>query len=230
MIQRKWDLYEIQPIWLRRSIDLQFESIFLELRRVSESVSPDARILDIGAGAMPWRRNFPESCSYVGVDPYRGTEYGVIQDLGEADDADVILLLEVLEHVEDPVAFLKKCVSKMRSGGILVLSVPWSARVHGAPRDFQRWTPDGLRQVLSGAGLRTDEWVVRGSDWTTLCNKIIVAFGRRALNWAWTTVPAWVVGFLVGIPALILGHLSLRMGFGMADDPLGFFVVARKSE
>jgi hypothetical protein len=116
----------------------------------------------------------------------------------------------------------------MSSDGRLVITVPWSARVHDAPADFRRWTPEGMRMLLGEAGLTTEEWGVRGTDWTVICNKLIVATARRTLRpvWGWLWfVPAAIVVSL----AAIAGQICLRMNWGIGDDPLGYWVVAKRS-
>lgn len=73
--------------------------------------------------------------------------------------ADVVLMLDVLEHVPDDAGFLRDIVTKqMRDGATLVFSVPawpqlWSA--HDARLLHERrYTPRAARALLEGAGLR----------------------------------------------------------------------------
>lgn len=84
---------------------------------------------------------------------------------------DIVLCLEVLEHVPDPAAFLKLIRPLMAPGGLLVLSTinrtmkAWALAIVGAemvlrwlPVGTHQWdrfiTPDELAGQLRGAGLK----------------------------------------------------------------------------
>ena len=47
---------------------------------------------------------------------------------------------------------LSECFRILKPKGHLFLSVPFLVGVHGDPADFQRWTEDGLRRIVSDAG------------------------------------------------------------------------------
>lgn len=109
-------------------------------RRVGAE-NPPARLLDIGCGsghflAMARERGF-EVC---GIEPaptsadYARQQHGlsimsedVLQVDLQAESFDVVTAWDVIEHVPDPQAALRKCVSWLRPGGIMALRFP-SAR------------------------------------------------------------------------------------------------------
>jgi 2-polyprenyl-6-hydroxyphenyl methylase / 3-demethylubiquinone-9 3-methyltransferase len=93
-----------------------------------------------------------------------------LEELAE-DGFDVVLNMEVIEHVVDPQAFLRKCLAKVRPGGFLVLAtlnrtVPsYIAGIIGAeyifrllPRGTHQWRrfvrPGELTGPLEAAGCR----------------------------------------------------------------------------
>ncbi|SNT72922.1 bifunctional 2-polyprenyl-6-hydroxyphenol methylase/3-demethylubiquinol 3-O-methyltransferase UbiG [Paracoccus seriniphilus] len=99
---------------------------------------------------------------------YRATTAESLRDDGETFD--VVLALEIVEHVADPAAFIATCRDLVRPGGLVILSTinrtakSFGAAIIGAewimrwlPRgthDWQRFiTPDELAQMSSGAGL-----------------------------------------------------------------------------
>lgn len=72
---------------------------------------------------------------------------------------DVVLLLDVLEHIEDDAAFLRRLVTtNLVPGGFFLLSVPAIPALYGrhdiALRHFRRYRPSGARRVLKEAGLK----------------------------------------------------------------------------
>ena len=119
---------------------------------------PRGRWLDVGAGSGQHRELFAAYAgSYVAVDPSpRGP--GILRGVGEALPVrsgafDTVVLSEVLEHVRDPRRVLLEAVRALRPGGEALVSVPFVFYEHESPRDFQRFTRHGLRQLLEDAGL-----------------------------------------------------------------------------
>ena len=73
---------------------------------------------------------------------------------------DLMLMLDVLEHIEDDRAALESAFDLTRPGGILLLTVPalpwlWS-RHDEANAHYRRYRPGYLREVLEGAGFAVD--------------------------------------------------------------------------
>jgi len=92
---------------------------------------------------------------------------------------DVITMWHILEHVEDPVKFLRMYLSKCCSGGLVVIEAPnWSSIMSKLRR--KRWrfvrkdhliyfTPDSLRYLLKSVGLRIVREKTTGSLGLTSC-------------------------------------------------------------
>jgi 2-polyprenyl-6-hydroxyphenyl methylase / 3-demethylubiquinone-9 3-methyltransferase len=100
---------------------------------------------------------------------YRATTAEALAAAGEGFD--VVLAMEVIEHVAEPQTFLDACARMLRPGGIMVASTlnrnpkSWAMAIVGAerilrwlPRGTHEWskfvTPDELFAMLSGAGLQ----------------------------------------------------------------------------
>ncbi|HEV3002674.1 MAG TPA: class I SAM-dependent methyltransferase [Solirubrobacteraceae bacterium] len=74
-----------------------------------------------------------------------------------ANDRDLVVALNVVEHIEDDRAAVKAMADALRPGGVLTLLVPAHPRLYG-PLDrhyghARRYTPERLRAVVEGAGL-----------------------------------------------------------------------------
>ena len=52
-------------------------------------------------------------------------------------EAEIVFCSEVLEHLPDPVAALKKIVSMTKPGGVIIISTPFISLMHQAPFWFQ---------------------------------------------------------------------------------------------
>lgn len=119
---------------------------FDELSRFGEpwGVEPDAGLVDPGGKWAPRIK-----LAAFGDEGEDGRRY------------DLILMLDALEHMQDDAAAARRAARLLRPGGFLLLTVPalpslWS--VHDeANRHFRRYTRDGLRSVLEGAGLAVEE-------------------------------------------------------------------------
>jgi SAM-dependent methyltransferase len=87
------------------------------------------------------------------IDPASGATYiGDITKtnafLGNAS-FDYIVCTEVLEHTLQPFNACAEMFRLVRPGGYLFLTVPYNFRIHGPRPDCWRFTPDGLRTLLS---------------------------------------------------------------------------------
>jgi SAM-dependent methyltransferase len=118
------------------------------------------RLLDFGCGGSPYRPLFPYA-DYQRADLPGMTEVDFTIEPGlplAAPDAsfDLVFSTQVLEHVEDPQFYLRECRRLLKPGGKLILSTHGTFPDHGAPWDFQRWTPHGLIRDLRAAGFQID--------------------------------------------------------------------------
>ena len=227
LLLRRDDLWEVQSFALRRMFDLQFESIWLLVREYLKQLPATGIAVDLGAGRSPFKPKFPATWRYLTVDPFSPADYATLSDLPADLQVDLVLMTEVLEHVPHPEALLKEVHGHTQSSGRLLITVPFNARVHGAPNDFRRWTPSGLEQLLTAAGWAIERLEPRGSDITTLAAKLIFLCARR-LTRPVTAIPAALTLVVFGLPLLVLAQACLRLDLGEKDDPLGFFVIAKK--
>lgn len=228
--------------WVRCMVDLQLLTVFRFL--VPRLGSCKGRVLDVGAGEAPWRELLPPGVEYTGVDVDMSGNFGMRQQSGiiyydgkklpvDDDSFDHILCTEVLEHVPDPAAFLLDLNRVLRQGGTLILTVPWSARLHHLPYDYGRFTRFGLAALLESAGFSGVTIEERGSDITVIANKLIVVMIRllrphRLRDCLWT----WVLGATlapIAVGFLVAAHVALFLNTGSREDPLGYGVTALKT-
>jgi SAM-dependent methyltransferase len=224
---------------VRCLVDLQLLTVYRFLRR--ELSACRGRVLDVGAGQAPWRELLAHA-DYVGLDVESAGEFGMQRTAGIiyydgqrmpfADaSVDHVLCSEVIEHVPDAAACVAEIARVLRPGGTLVMTMPWSARLHHLPHDYRRLTRYGLTALLQGAGFGAIQIEERGNDVCAVTNKIIVMLirmlrpGIHAL-WSW---PLALLLAPVGAAFLLAAHLSLILGLGSSEDPLGYGVVASKT-
>ncbi len=227
--------------WARCAVDLQLLTIYEFLCKPLSSAK--GRLLDVGAGEAPWRDLMNSAVDYVAVDIDSSPEFGMQRQqeiqyydgkrLPFADNSfDFILCTEVIEHVQKPDAFLDDLNRVLRHGGTLILTVPWSARVHHSPHDYNRFSRFGLESNLTSANFGEIVITERGNDVAAIANKLVVLTVRllRSPN-KYYALLSWLGALLVSPMAIffvLLAHASFVLNFGSKDDPLGYGVVAKK--
>lgn len=133
---------------------------------------PMARLGATVIGADAAERNIPVAKIHAeqsGLDiDYRFATAEALADAGE--QFDVILNMEVVEHVADPLAYLTACKNLLKSGGLMLCSTinrnpkSYMMAIFGAevvmrwlPRGTHEWdkfiTPDELFELITCAGL-----------------------------------------------------------------------------
>lgn len=70
------------------------------------------------------------------------------------DAFDTIICTSVIEHVPKPWTLLEETHRVLKKEGCLLLSAPWIYLYHGHPQDYYRYSKEGLRSLLSGAGFK----------------------------------------------------------------------------
>ena len=136
---------------------------FSDVARQFLAPIPDATLMDLGCGNMPWRALFgPHVDRYVGIDLPGNARAAIHLDAaGRADTpdaaADAVLSIQVLEHVDEPQRYLAEARRLLKPDGLLILTTHGYWKYHPDPLDLWRWTGDGLRRELDRAGFEIRE-------------------------------------------------------------------------
>jgi SAM-dependent methyltransferase len=115
------------------------------------ALGDDALVINIGCGVV--RRFEPVvTCRYLATDirPLNNVDFSA--DAAAlpvaADSVDLVLALELLEHVPQPLAVLRDIHRVIKPGGTVVISVPSTVPRHD-DHDYWRFTAQGLAQLCS---------------------------------------------------------------------------------
>jgi SAM-dependent methyltransferase len=118
-------------------------------------------VYDLGCGTRPYEKMILEKADrYVGVDwsnTLHGLQADIVADLCqplplESDIADFVVSFQVMEHLCEPQIMLNESFRILRSGGKILLTVPFQWWIHEAPWDFYRYTRYGLEYMFRKAG------------------------------------------------------------------------------
>lgn len=142
-----------------------------------KSLPPETRsLLDVGCadgrfvyaaarrGIDAWGIDFSPRLVHEGNARYGGTrlEVATLEEHLARSPApvDVVTMFEVVEHVEDPLGFVRLAIQAVRPGGLVIISTPNRLGLPRPPRGYDepphhltRWTPAALQELARRAGL-----------------------------------------------------------------------------
>ncbi len=146
--------------------------------------------------------------------------------------ADVVLLLEVIEHLSDPDKALAEAYHSLKAGGKLYISAPFLYPIHDAPHDYRRYTIYGLRTVLAKHGFSINQELMHGNSLVTSMQLFNLSLLELARDSSRTSVLLGLVtGLLVYVPCIAVNlmaapFVSLRLN---SAGCFGYFVIAQRN-
>jgi len=195
---------------------------------VEEYARSATEVLNIGSGG-----EIEEAIARTGVptlsidvDPARSPDLVMdAQDMTELADGrfDLVLLLEVLEHVPEPARALAEIRRVLRPGGCLIGSTPFLLGIHDHPNDFHRFTRFGLARLF--ADFEVLELAERTGYFEAvyvLCLRVFNVGGRVQIRRAVLLSPL--------ILALRPVFWLLDRALPSSDATTGYFFVLRRPE
>lgn len=164
-------------------------------------------LLDVGCGDKPHRAAFTKVSSYIGLDrpsePYVGSPraaarkaaidlHGSAEALPfQASSFDTVAAFQLIEHLPEPMSFLRETARVLKPGGKVILTLPLINPVHEAPYDFFRYTPYGMEHLCTKAGLRIIESVPMGGGWLTVGYLACLLLAKEAESMTLTWKHSW---------------------------------------
>jgi SAM-dependent methyltransferase len=149
------------------------EILLKKIRHILGDRGPGARILDVGCGAGLFFDALERLGHVEGIESdvlavERAGRWRSRIHVGRLDDSfqpsagfDLILLLDVVEHVDRPAALLRRAASILNPTGRIVITVPafnWLWTSHDElNHHVERYTAKEIREVMNGAGLTAIE-------------------------------------------------------------------------
>jgi len=150
------------------------------------------QLLDVGAGNGKYKGMLSgQTDKYFAVDIAPGPNIDLVADIhntGLPDASfDTIVCTQVIEHVKNPFRVLEEIKRLLRPGGVCFVSAPFMYPYHPDPKDFFRFSAEGLQSFFAEG---QDEIILVGKSggfFSQLANAIKISFvnkyeGFSALN------------------------------------------------
>jgi SAM-dependent methyltransferase len=113
----------------------------------------------------------------------------------------------VLEHVRDPAQVMREMQRVLEPGGYLHLVTPFCHPFHEYPKDYRRFTPDGLKEMAGCMEVAAEGW--RTGPTATLL-VFLIEYAKLLFPWrAWRVAAHGVLGWLL-FPLRYVDLLLLR--------------------
>lgn len=220
-----------------------FSKYFLNRQIKLKANQFDGLIVDLGCGFGPYKKYFNKA-KYLALDYPTTTPSGGV----EAIDAfmnlnclaltssclDGALCTQVLEHISEPTQAVSEIARVLKPGGKLLLSVPFFYPLHDEPYDFFRYSPHGVKHLLSKAGLKVIEiksqggFIAMSGEFANLFfihkTQNLLFAGRYLRLLGFGIIPIVLIfAFLVNIICIILSPLDKERRFVM-----NYFIFAER--
>jgi SAM-dependent methyltransferase len=189
------------------------------------------KILDVGCGSMPYR-NYFQCTQYVGMevkahnttaDCYYDGQLFPFRD----EEFDGVFSSEVLEHVFTPQQFLQEIHRVLKTGGLLLLSVPFVWDEHEKPFDYARYSSFGLRHLLETGGFEILKSHKTMADIRAICQIINAYIYKKTANRSRRLRTLYMLALTA--PCNLIGAVLARiLPTGNSDFYLDNVVLARK--
>lgn len=147
-----------------------------------------SRVLDVGCGRQPFRRLLETlGYQYAGIDVNQSPDLtvdfvcAIDEELPRAlrsQEFDLIICLEVLEHVANWDRAFKNLFALLAPGGSLLVTCPAFYPLHEEPYDFWRPTPFALAHFGAACGLVPRSIEMAGDTWDVFGTALTLAAPR----------------------------------------------------
>jgi len=109
------------------------------------------KVLDIGGKHRPYKKMI-QKISYISLDINPNHNPDIVADIHNIhmirnNSFDTILATEVLEHCHNPKKAVSEIYRILKKGGTAIISTPFLYPYHPDPKDYYRYTKDGLKEL-----------------------------------------------------------------------------------
>jgi SAM-dependent methyltransferase len=161
--------------------------------------------------------------------------HDLTQPLAETAAFDLVLSVDVMEHIEDDRAVFRHVAAALRPGGFFVVNTPSDAGGSDLEAEGESFIgehvrpgygPQELQEKLEEAGLEVVQWTYTYGPYGSAGWRLLVKTPIRVLNRSWLLAPLLAPYYAVAAPAgLALNALDVRAD---KETGTGLLMVARR--
>lgn len=181
-------------------------------------------IIDLGSGKNPSYYKYWSigPSKFIRVDIDAKEKPDIVADLNKTplpfrdNFADVILLFSVIYILEEPKEFMREIFRVLKKGGKLCLYSPFIFNESREPKDYLRFTSQGLERVLRKAGFSQYRLIPVGGRFTSALYLSEKIFLLKTIK------------IILRIMALFLDQIYPKKLKAFHPCPIGYFINAVK--
>ncbi len=166
-------------------------------------LGPKAKVLELGCG----KRRRASHIINADLMPYPVVD--VVTDAHHLafrkEVYDAVIVDAMLEHVSDPQAVVREIYDVLKAGGYIYAEIPFLQMYHPAPRDFQRYTVEGIDKLFSA--FRKIEAGVAVGPTSAVCG-MLQEYVPMLIN---IPVIRTILYYLIGWTGAILRYLDILL-------------------
>ena len=178
-------------------------------------------ILDIGCATKWPCHHIQKNNTYYGIDYYQTASewyhtkpdiYCNALNLPFTDNFfDVVLLFDVLEHIENSDQLLSEINRVLKPGGKLLMQVPFIYPIHDKPRDFVRYSEFGFEQLATRNHFKIEYCKAVGQPMETAALISNLAASQTFAEWISRRSPLMLLVIFLPFYLLINNILALAL-------------------
>lgn len=164
--------------------------------------------------------------------------YADLTQLEETGPFDLVLSVDVMEHIEDDRSVFRHFERVLRPGGTLIVNTPSDQGGSGVREAGDAsfigehvrdgYAPDDIRRKLGEVGLLTDDILYTYGVPGSLAWRLLISVPMRLMSFSFVLAPVVAVWYVVALPlGLLLNALDLVRRHPRGT---GLLVIARKPE
>jgi len=206
----------------RRNLYKFFMESLVEIKSIE-----NLRVLNIGAGGpvqgiIELSLNTKKGTT-IDIDPARKPD--IVMDVTNLEfndnSFDLVIMMEVLEHVKEPKKALSEIYRVLSHNGKLIMSTPFILGIHDEPYDYYRYTKYGLEYLLS-------DYKIEIQETNDFAHTILVLIGRLMKS---KLRRDKIVSLMIFMPLLLIYPIVFIVSKIVASSHIttGYFVKAKKN-
>lgn len=233
----------LQRIWESRKVKLYRKHIGENRRRILDVGCGEGRLLELlrQHGHPEWKiiglefdEHAIQSCRRKGFEIHAVRVEDFAEQSSEQKSYDTVIMLQLIEHVEDPSLLCRRVYSLLKPGGAFIIETPnlggldyrlfagrWWGHYH-FPRHWNLFSNETLRRMLNECGFEIvhSEYLISTSAWIISHHNFFKDRGWPEPVWRFFS---YQNPFLLGL-AICLDTLRARLGLATSNQR----VIARK--